>query len=102
MIIIICVICGKEIRNPRLNQKTCSRKCGREYRKAYQKAYKKTDKYKAYQKAYQKAYYQRKKLEETYDKKSIKGGKKWQKHILNVGFAERDSEKKKMQRNATM
>ena len=53
MIKIKCAVCGKEIINPTLQQKTCSKECS----KAYQKAYQKTDKYKAYQKAY----YQKKK-----------------------------------------
>ena len=70
MIKIKCAVCGKEIINPTLQQKTCSKECSKEYHKAYQKAYMKayhkTDKYKAYQKtdkckAYHKAYYQKKK-----------------------------------------
>jgi len=52
MIKIKCAICGKEIVNPNISQKTCSRECSRECSRAYKKAYQKTDKYKAYQKAY--------------------------------------------------
>ena len=48
MIKIKCAVCGKEIVNPTISQKTCSRKCSRAYLKVYQK----TDKYKAYKKAY--------------------------------------------------
>jgi len=65
MIKIKCAVCGKEIVNPILSQKTCSGKCSRAYQKVYQKtdkykaykkAYQKTDKYKAYKKVYNKAY----------------------------------------------
>jgi len=56
MIKINCAVCGKEIINPLLRQKTCGGECSEAYKKIYNKArqtaYQKTDKWKAYQKTY--------------------------------------------------
>lgn len=44
MIKIKCEACGKEIKNPRMNQVTCGGKCSKEYQKAYYQRKKKEEK----------------------------------------------------------
>lgn len=44
--IVKCIVCGKEIKNPRANAKCCSQECSREYHKIYSRKYMK-DRYNA-------------------------------------------------------